>query len=329
VAVLLVVLLAVTAASLALGMHAVAPRTGPGDVVDLIHAPDAAPGSLAWKINVNERVNLLLMAHGGAGNDNPNFTDTMLVVSIRPRTGQTTVISLPRHLWVKIPAPASGEIRGQIYAAYALGAVQNQQFLSPQWQTPTGPGDLAAATVADAIGQPVDYWVAIDSDAFAALIDALGGVRATIPETLDDSSYPGAETGQKIHIHFDPGPQTLDGERAVEYARSRLSTSETDRSRRQELILVALLQSLRSAHLGLGDLEAVGPLVNGLRTNLRPLEVEELKSLVSPIRIDDVKRVALEDSGLLVAKSQGNVDILVPREGGSMTLQEYVAQQLP
>jgi LCP family protein required for cell wall assembly len=201
--------------------------------------------------------------------------------------------------------------------------------LSPQWQTPTGPGDLAAATVADAIGQPVDYWVAIDSDAFAALIDALGGVRATIPETLDDSSYPGAETGQKIHIHFDPGPQTLDGERAVEYARSRLSTSETDRSRRQELILVALLQSLRSAHLGLGDLEAVGPLVNGLRTNLRPLEVEELKSLVSPIRIDDVKRVALEDSGLLVAKSQGNVDILVPREGGSMTLQEYVAQQLP
>lgn len=329
VAVLVVVILLIAAASLALAVHAIAPRTGPGDLISLVHQPDPAPGSLASKINGDQRVNLLLMAHGGAGNDNPNFTDTMLVVSIRPRTRQATVISLPRHLWVTIPAPALGEIKGQIYIAYALATVQNQQSLKPQWQTPTGPGDLASATVAGAIGQPIDYWVAVDSDAFAAIIDALGGVRISIPEMLDDPNYPSAESGQTIHIHFDPGPQTLDGQRAVEYARSRLSTSEADRSRRQELVLVALLQSLRTAHLGLGDLAMIGPLANGLRTNLRPLELEELKSLVSPIQIDDVKRVALEDSGLLEARSHGNVDILEPRDSSLTALHDYIAAQLP
>jgi len=329
VAVLMVVILAVSAVLLALAVHAVAPRTGLADLLSLVHPPDPTPGSLAWKINQDERVNLLLMARGGAGNDNPNFTDTMLVVSIRPRTRKATVISLPRRLWVKIPAPAQGEIKGQIYAAYALATAQNQQFLKPQWQTATGPGDLAAATVAGAIGQPIDYWVVVDSDAFAAIIDALGGVRISIPEVLDDPNYAGAETGKTIHIHFDPGPQTLDGQRAVEYARSRLSTSETDRSRRQELVLVALLQSLRTAHFVLGDLATIGPLANGLRTNLRPVELEELKSLVSPIQIGQVKRVALEDSGLLEARSEGNVDILEPRDSSLTALHDFVSQQLP
>ncbi len=325
----LVIAIVVTTVRLGIAVHSMIPRTGPTDVLNLLFTPKPDGSSLAQEIKSDQRINVLLMAHGGAGDDNPNFTDTVIVVSIRPGSREATVISLPRDLWVRIPAPVGAQVEGKLYSAYALGAGQNDQFLQPRWQGPTGAGDLAAATVSETIAQPIDYWMAIDSDAFAAVIDALGGVRVTVPEALDDWNYPVGNTERVTHIHFDPGSQVLDGARAVEYARSRLSTSETDRSRRQELVLVGMLQSFHNARVGLGLLWSIGPLENGLRTNLRPVEIRELAQLVTTIHLDDVKRITLDDSGLLRLETLGDAQILVPQTGNYGALQDYIAGQLP
>jgi LCP family protein required for cell wall assembly len=285
--------------------------------------------ALASKVNENQRVNLLLLARGGSGNDNPNYTDAILVVSVRPKSRQVTVISLPRYLWVAIPAPVNGSVQGKLYSAFALGARADAGFLRPQWRTPTGAGDLAAATVAATIGQPIDYWVAIDSDALAAVIDAFGGIRLTVPNALDDRQYPLEGTDQTIHVHFDPGPQTLSGQRAVEYARSRLGSSDADRSRRQELVLAALLHTVGSGRLGLGALSATGPIAQGLRTNLLPVEIRELAQLVGGVSEADVSRVTLDDSGLIEMQSGPAGDVVVPRDGSYAAVRQFVAEQLP
>ncbi|HZK73483.1 MAG TPA: LCP family protein [Clostridia bacterium] len=329
VVVALVVVLVATSVRLGIAAHRIAPRTSPSDLLSLVITPGGKAGSLEQRISSDQRINVLLMAYGGTGGDDPNYTDTMIVVSIRPSSGAAAVIAMPRYLWVRIPAPATGDIEGKIYAAYALGVTQNSQFLRPRWLTPTGPGDLAAATVSETIGQPIDYWVAIDSAAFEAVIDALGGVRINVPVALDDRNYPVGDAGLTTHIHFDAGLQTLNGLRAEEYARSRLSTSETDRALRQELVLFGILQSLRSPHLGLGIVWSIGPLENGLRTNLVPLEMRELAQLVTRVREADIKRISLEDSGLLDQRMLDTAPILIPHDSTYQALHDFIESQLP
>ena len=311
-------------------VHTVAPRTAPGDLLAAIFDTDQKQGLLAQKVRDNGRVNLLFLARGGAGDDNPDYTDTILVLSIRPATHRATMISLPRYMWVDIPAPAGGTVQGKLYSAYALGASQDPSFLRSQWLTPTGQGDLAAATVAVTLALPIDAWISVDLVAFEALIDATGGVRITIPETLDDPNYPSDVDEQTMHIHFDPGTQTLDGRRALQYARSRLSTSETDRSRRQEMVLGAMLGQLESAPLSPSLVGAAGRLKDGLRTNLTPADVRSLRQILASAR-QDMTRITLDDSLLLQEEKLGveQQPVLVPRAGSYQPLQEYIAAQLP
>jgi LCP family protein required for cell wall assembly len=326
---LVVVAVVVASAWLGASVHNAAPRVGLVDLYDLLRPPEAAPGSLAWSIKSDDRVNILLLAYGGAGDDNPYFTDTIIVMSIRPSSRQATLISLPRYLWVDIPAPAAGVIKGKLYSAFALGAAADNSMLRSTWRTSTGPGDLAAATVADLIAQPINYWVAVDSSAFAAIVDAVGGVRVTIPEVLDDPSYPVGDTERTIHIHFNPGPQVLDGEHALEYARSRMSTSETDRSMRQELVLTALFKSVHSMHVGVAVAAALPALAAGLRTNLRPLEMRELEELTSSVSEGSITRITLESSDLLEKEPSPAGDIMIARDGTFDALRAYISRQLP
>jgi len=311
-------------------IHVVAPRTTAGDLVAAVLGQEQSQGALAEKLKGNRRVNLLLLARGGAGDDNPDYTDTMLVLSIRPNPPQATVISLPRYLWVDIPAPVDGSVPGKLYSAFAVGASQDPGFLRPEWRTATGQGDLAAATIAATIGQPIDAWVALDLRAFEALIDAIGGIRITIPETLDDPRYPSDQDEQTIHIHFDPGTQTLDGRQALQYARSRLSTSEADRSDRQELVLVAMLSRLKTAGISPSLITAAGPLKDGLLTNLTPGGAKALLPIVAAIKPQDAVRITLEDSPLLTLTTLGeDQPVLVPASGTYDALQAFVAGKLP
>lgn len=327
-------LVAAAAIVLALGaaagvLHSVAPRAGAGELAAIVTSSSPAAGSIRWKIDRGQRVNVLLFAYGGSGGDDPNYTDTMLVLSVRPHPLAATVLSLPRHLRVDIPAPNDGTISGLLYAAYSFGKAHDARFLQARWLTPTGPGDLLAETVSQTIGQPIDGWAGIDENAFAAVVDALGGVRVNVPQPLDDWQYPLDDTERTTHLHFDAGEQTLDGTRAVEYSRSRRSTSEVDRAARQELVLVAMLEAWRHFHPGLSAVRALGPISAGMRTNLVPLDVRTLSEVAAHLDPGGVKRVRLEDSGMLEGVAEGPIDTLVPVSGAYDDIRRYVASQLP
>src|SRR5256714_12402595 len=115
-------------------MVTIAPRTGLGDVLAPIDGAVPAPGSVAWKVRQGERITLLLLAKGGTDAEEAELTDTVVLLSAGGRR-EPTVVSLPRWLSVKIPAPAHGEVMGQLYAAYALGVRWDSPSLGPQWRT--------------------------------------------------------------------------------------------------------------------------------------------------------------------------------------------------
>jgi LCP family protein required for cell wall assembly len=313
-------------------IHAVSPRAQPQDLIALVQAKSDQPGSLGWRIKHDERINILLLGYGGPGHDGPYLTDSVMVLSIRPATREAIMISLPRDLWVKIPAlPRNGFMMGKLNSSYAIGTDHhNYPNVRSEWKTDTGGGDLAAATVAQIIGQPVDYSVGVDFKAFREVVDALGGIRVDVPTVLDDPYFPAGESTGVMHIHVNAGWQQFDGERALQYARSRETTSDFDRSRRQQLIMLAVKQRIFSLNAIPRMLSVLAALQDNVRTNLRPGEMQQLADLAGQLKDPDIRRVAIDTSNLLRSGTSSNGQyILQPLDPTYGALQRYVAKALP
>jgi len=308
----------------------IAPRTQMGDLVALVTGGSDG-GTLASRLRSDEPINILFLGYGGPGHGGPYLTDSMLLLSIRPVSQKAVIISIPRDLVVPIPAlPDQGTISARINLAYAIG-VDRQSFpnVRNSWRSPTGGGDLAAATVAEVTGQPVDYWVAVDFKAFRQVVDALGGIDVMIPEPLDDPYFPAGETTMYIHIHFDAGLQHLNGERALEYARSRQTTSDFDRSRRQRLTLLAIQRRIHSLGSLLQLVGLVSALKDNVRTNLRPAEMRQLADVLAPIPQDGIRQIGLDDRNVLVRRNlPDGTFVLSPPDGSFAALQRYLASAL-
>jgi LCP family protein required for cell wall assembly len=313
-------------------VHAISPRAQPADLITMVHAQTDDPGSLGWKIKHDERVNILLLGYGGPGHDGPYLTDSVMLLSIRPGTHEAIMISLPRDLWVKIPAlPNNRYMMGKLNSAYAIGMDhRNYPNVRSEWKTETGGGDLAAATVAQVTGQPIDYWVGVDFKAFRDVVNALGGIKVDVPTALDDPYFPAGESTGLMHVRIPAGVQQFDGERALEYARSRETTSDFDRSRRQQLIMLAVRQRVFSVNAVPRLLSLLGALQDNVRTNLRPAEMQQLASVAGRIKDQDVRRVAIDTSNLLRSTINSNgAYVLQPLDPSYGALHRYVAMALP
>ena len=94
-------------------------------------------------------------------------------------------------------------------------------------------------------GREVKYYAMIDFSGFRKLIDQVGGIDIDVPERLYDNEYPTRWWWYTI-VDIAPGPQHFDGDKALKYARSRHTTSDFDRSRRQQLVISALQEKMLS-----------------------------------------------------------------------------------
>jgi LCP family protein required for cell wall assembly len=313
-------------------IHAISPRAQPQDLIALVHAKSDEPGSLGWKIKHDERINILLLGYGGPGHDGPYLTDSMMLLSIRPGQREAMMISVPRDLWVKIPAlPRNGYMWGKLNSAYAIGMDHNDfPNVRPEWKTETGGGDLAAATVSQVTGLPVDYWVGVDFKAFRDVVNALGGIRVDVPTALDDPYFPVGETTGMMRIHVDAGSQQFNGERALQYTRSRETTSDFDRSRRQQLVMLAVRQRVFTLNAVPRMMSLLSALQDNVRTNLRPGDMQQLADLAGRIKDQDIRRVAIDTSNLLRSGSSSDGQyILQPLDPTYGALQRYLATALP
>lgn len=173
----------------------------------------------------SERVNILVMgldqntdANGkvitGAGLAGRR-SDTLMLFSGDPDTKQISVISIPRDSRVEIP----GHGLDKINAAHAYG----------------GPA-LAMETVSNFLGVPVHYYARSSFDGFAKLVDLLGGVEYTVEK---DMYYP--DPTQNLLIDLKKGPQTLTGDKAVQYWRYRADSDDIVRISRQQKLLRAVV----------------------------------------------------------------------------------------
>ena len=306
----------------------ISPTAQPADVLALVGS--SQPGSLTSKLDQGQAVNILLLGYGGPAHSGPYLTDSMLLLSLRDRGRQAVLLSIPRDLVARIPALYAGAaITARINNAYAIGVDRaNFPAVRDQWKTPTGGGDLAAATVSEVTGQSIDGWVAIDFAAFRDLVDAVGGVDVNLPATLDDPRFPAGETTAYTHIHFDAGQQHLNGARALEYARSRQTTSDSDRTARQRALLVAIRHRLNSLLDAPRLIAALLAIQEDVRTNLRPPALRWLASTIGRLKDTDVKQVTIDPTLLDRIPSPDGNFFLVPRDPSYHQLRTSIGASL-
>ncbi|MGH2545158.1 MAG: LCP family protein, partial [Ardenticatenaceae bacterium] len=181
----------------------------------------------------NRLVILLLGTDGRDEEDGPPRTDLMMLAILDRRTERATLISIPRDLWV--PIPGYGE--GKINTAYFLGSLEGRAT------------ELVQEVVADLVGFQVDHIVQVNFDGFRTLIDEMGGIEIDVPVAIDDPAYPDGNYGT-LHLVIPAGSQHMDGETALQYARTRYGGIDQDRSARQQAVLLAIrAQALQPAQL--------------------------------------------------------------------------------
>jgi LCP family protein required for cell wall assembly len=204
-----------------------------------------APTAIPTKVPLIDRqgydlVNVILL--GGDSeitDDNVDRTDTMIVVSLNRTTGTVSMLSIPRDLLVFIP----GWTMQRMNLAYTRGNLVG-------W-TDGGFG-LLRQTILYNFGINVHYYVRVDLSGFKEIIDSLGGVDVVVDcalqdyELIDAPPPPEAVFDEETSLYTLPvGYYRFNGGSALWYARSRHSSIEFDRGRRQQQLLRAMWREAR------------------------------------------------------------------------------------
>jgi polyisoprenyl-teichoic acid--peptidoglycan teichoic acid transferase len=276
------------------------------------------------------RTNLLVLGYGGTGHDGAYLTDSIILISLIPSDRATTIISVPRDLWVQIP-PNSGQY-AKINTAYQDGFYNGYNGMTAGRDAG---GQEAADKISAVLGLPITYWLTMDFDGFRSLVDALGGVDINVPVGFT-ARYPANDDptinpNWKI-IHFNAGPQHMDGEQAIEYARARYvvsplsQASDFARSVRQQLLITAILGRAKQIGAWPGLLDATTALQNAIYTNL---SVTDLGLFGEKLNFAHAARIGLSDQNVLVgSQSSDGQDILLPANGDWSSIQQYIASNL-
>ncbi|MGD2103738.1 MAG: LCP family protein [Anaerolineae bacterium] len=164
-------------------------------------------------------VNILLLGSDQSGIERVGRTDTIVVASVYPDLPSVALLSIPRDFFAWMP----GHGFGKINTAFSLG----------------GPA-LMKTTMKHNLGIDVDYYARVGFDSFERIVDTLGGVDVAVECSLHDTFPDAASPSGETDVDWEPGIHHLNGKQALWYARSRWSTSDFDRHRRQQQMLRGL-----------------------------------------------------------------------------------------
>src|SRR5437016_8581299 len=272
-----------------------------------------------------DRVNLLVMGFGGSGHDGAYLTDSMLVMSLLPQSHHTTLISVPRDLWVQIP-PGSGQYH-KINAAYEYGSNNNAK--------PADGGNAAAAKISLVTGLDVKYWLTINFQGFREFIDSIGGIDVYVPDSFT-ANYPANDdpniNPNWIKVHFSKGMQHMNGETAIRYARARYvldnpaEGSDFARSARQQIMIKPALSKVKQISTWPSLYNALTALQRTIYTNL---SMADLMQFALKMDLNSAHRVGLSNQNVLVDDTASDGEaILAPANGNWQAIKDYVKQQL-
>lgn len=173
-----------------------------------------------------DKETILLLGAGGKNHDGGGLTDTIMIAQILNKEKKIHLISLPRDMLVFDKKGNYSKLNAVYIDAIAEGKTESESII------------ILQDKITEITGITFDHYAEVDFDGFVSLVDKLEGIEVDVKEIIDDPYYPGPNYSYQ-RFTIQPGVQTLNGETALKYARSRYTSKggDLDRSRRQQQIL--------------------------------------------------------------------------------------------
>lgn len=208
-------------------------------------------------IDATEPLTILLMGvdmdqatRGGVWEE--GRSDSMILVTVNPKTKETTMMSLTRDIMVEI-AEANGE---------STGTVEKLNHSYSYGQAP-----MAIATIEKMMDINIDRYIEINMDGLVELVDAVGGIEVnnTLGFPISISEYEPAYTSI-----VPTGKRLVNGDQALVYARMRYDDPEGDigRQRRQREVITAIVKKLLQLDGFTQYKKILTAISNNMRTNI-------------------------------------------------------------
>lgn len=233
-------------------------------------------------------------------------SDSMMIATLDMKHKKLKVTSLMRDMYVEIPGHGSQKLN----AAYSLGGIK-----------------LLYQTIAKNFGIKMDGYAEVNFDAFIDVINAVGGVEATLTESeatnLNNTNYIRRKKFRNVKV----GKQVLNGYQALGYCRIRhgkkvnghypavLTASgkgdDYGRAERQRLVIQALLKKVKSMSLTKW-MELIDIILPNITTDLDKDDIYSYMFAVVQMGTTELNQYSLPIENGYTSQNIGGQDCLVP-----------------
>jgi len=194
-----------------------APTATPLPTATPTSVPQANPNK-GW-VTPEGQINIILLGSDARPGNTKFRTDTIILATINTQLGTVNLTSFPRDLYINIP----GWGENRINTAYQFGGIK-----------------LLYKTLASNFDIQVDHYVIINFSSFKRLVDSLGGLEIEVGQPLTDY-----RVGYG-YVNISKGRVQMDADMVLWYARSRKTSNDFARNRRQQEIIRALMEKFLS-----------------------------------------------------------------------------------
>lgn len=287
------------------------PTSTPPSIADGLPTPPTAVPTAVAPITAAPSVTNIILAGNDVQWPQGGRTDALIIVSIDRETKKAALISLPRDLYVYIPGWTMNRINLALPHGHGV-------------DYPGGGGGLLADTIEYNFGLHIDHYVRIGFGVFKEFIDTLDGVEVVVNCSLTDWRLKEPDLEPTVEENWErytlvPGLHQMDGDLALWYARSRQSTNDFDRGRRQQQLVQAML--VKGVSLDLVDdvPELWDTYRENIETDLRLPEIIALAALGPAVNDNGVQHLLLPANAFKAWR--------VPITGEAVQLPQWEAAQ--
>jgi LCP family protein required for cell wall assembly len=265
---------------------------------------DAEAGAAGTGLNTGKadpwadkrRVNVLLIGSDAGKGRTGVRPDTMIVASIDTKSGDAVLFSLPRNLErAPFPVGTPGNVAWPngfncgdeclLNAVWTWGA----NYPGYQKAAAKNPGLRATKDAIEGVtGLKVDTYVMLNLQGFAQFVNAIGGLRVNIDQRLPIGGN--AEHPEQTSAYLEKGQnQKLDGYETLWYARSRYTTNDFDRMRRQRCVIGAVVNQSDPVKLALAFPAIAKAAKDNLSTGIPQRELQAWVGLSQKVKSGSVR----------------------------------------
>lgn len=221
-------------------------------------------------INKSEAFSILMLGVDERADDTGR-SDTIMVMTVNPKTNESKIVSIPRDTYTELVGKGTMD---KINHAYAYGGIS-----------------MSMNTVQNLLDIPIDYYVEVNMEGIQDIVDAVGGIQVTSPLSFTSEGYTFTENQT----------ETLDGAAALAYARMRHEDPNGDYGRqgRQRQVLEAIVKKGASFSTIANYQSVLGTMENNMKTNLA---FSDMLDIFSKYRsaAGNIEQIQLEGTGIMM-----------------------------